>query len=335
MTRPSIPNLCYSLIHRMQLPLSESTSQILRSYLREMKSIPSEIGKRERFSSLLGTLFGNVREVGIYAKGGETSLQIQTATGQKRGRADTLYGSAVIEFEKNLKSTLATAEKQLREYVAGLWQAEPSFPRLLDAVATDGLHWRIYRPVLPEGESLIPANIILELRREIQLKEDTFNDFYRWLNIFLFRPNQIEPTSEAIREDFGSYSHLFLEGMSALRLAWVMVRGESEARLASDTWKSYLTVTYGKLKESEGAKRDKETGKEISEIDELFLRHTWLVSVSRLMVWAALSAGQTLGSLRQVARDVFSGSYFESSASQILPTTISLIGYETYKRSRY
>jgi N-6 DNA Methylase len=91
----------------------------------------------------------------------------------------------------------------------------------------------------------------------------------------------------------------------------VRARNESEAGLASDTWKSYLTVTYGKLKESERARKDKETGEEISELDELFLRHTWLVSVSRLMVWAALSGGQTTGTLRQVARDVFSGAYFE------------------------
>src|SRR5208283_418749 len=35
-------------------------------------------------------------------------------------------------------------------------------------------------------------------------------------------------------------------------------------------------------------------------------------SMSRLMVWAALSNGHTSGSMRQVARDVFSGSYFES-----------------------
>jgi len=51
---------------------------------------------------------------------------------------------------------------------------------------------------------------------------------------------------------------------------------------------------------------------DISEVDELFLRHTWLVSMSRLMVWAALSSGQTTGALRQVAQHVFSGRYFES-----------------------
>lgn len=296
----------------MSLPLTENTSATLRAYLRETRSTPSEIGKRERFSALLGTLFGNTREVGIYARGGETSLRIKTPTGEKRGRADTIFGSAVIEFEKNLKHTLAEAEHQLREYVAGIWQSEPASRRGLDAVATDGATWRIYLPVLPEGAELIPENIDLELRREIVLKDDTLGDFYRWLNLFLFRESHLEPTSEAIREDFGSYSHLFHEGLAALRRAWVTVRVDSEARLAFDTWQSYLAVTYGKLSESDRAKRDKETGVEVSELDDLFLRHTWLVSMSRLMVWAALSSGQTGGALRQVARDVFSGSYFQA-----------------------
>jgi hypothetical protein len=298
--------------YKMSFALTDETSQVLRAYLRETKATPSEIGKRERFSALLGTLFGNSREVGIYAKGAETSLRIKTPEKEKRGRADTVYGSAVIEFEKSLKQTLAEAERQLCEYVAGIWQSEPASRRNLDAVATDGVRWRIYRPVLPEGAELIPESIVLELRREIQLKDDTLNDFYRWLNIFLFRPAHLEPTSEAIREDFGSYSHLFHDGLATLRQAWVAARSASEARLAFDTWQSYLTVTYGKLSESERARRDKETGVEVSEMDELFLRHTWLVSVSRLMVWAALSGGQTSEPLRQVAREVFSGRYFES-----------------------
>jgi len=296
----------------MTLSLTEITAQALRAYLREIKTTHAEIGKRERFSSLLGTLFPNTREVGIYARGAETSLRIQTPEKEKRGRADTMYGSAIIEFEKNLKQTLSEAERQLREYVAGIWQSEPTSRRSLDAVATDGIHWRIYRPVLPENVNVVPENIVLDLRREIQLKDDTLNDFYRWLNLFLFRPSQLEPTSEAIREDFGSYSHLFHEGLATLRRAWVASRSGSEARLAFDTWQSYLTVTYGKLSESDRLKRDQETGEDVSEMDDLFLRHTWLVSVSRLMVWAALSGGQTSGSLRQVAQEVFSGRYFES-----------------------
>jgi len=296
----------------MSIPLTDGTSHSLRAYLREVKTAASEIGKRERFASLLGTLFPNLREVGIYTRGAETSLRIKTPEKDKTGRADTIYGSAVVEFEKDLKKTLSDAERQLREYVTGIWQTEPLSRRNLDAVATDGIMWRIYRPVLPEGAELIPENIDLQLRREIPLKEETLNDFYRWLDIFLFRQPRLEPTSEAIREDFGSWSHTFQEGLATLRRAWVASRSESEARLAFDTWQSYLTVTYGKLSESDRLKRDRETGEEVSELDELFLRHTWLVSVSRLMVWAALSSGQTTGTLRQVAREVFSGQFFES-----------------------
>jgi hypothetical protein len=277
-----------------------------------VKTTNSEIGKRERFAALLGALFPNQREIGIYTSGAETSLRIRSHEKEKSGRADTIYGSAIVEFEKNLNQTLSEAERQLCEYVAGIWQTEPLSRRNLDAVATDGARWRIYRPVLPENAELIPENIILELRREIPLKEETLNDFYRWLDLFLFRQSRLEPTSEAIREDFGSWSHLFHEGLATLRRAWVASGPESEARIAFDTWQSYLTVTYGKLCESDRLRRDRETGEEVSELDELFLRHTWLVSVSRLMVWAALSGGQATGTLRQVAKEVFSGQFFES-----------------------
>jgi hypothetical protein len=95
----------------MSIPLADSTSNFLRAYLREVKTTHSEIGKRERFSSLLGTLFPNTREVGIYARGAETSLRIKTPDKDKRGRADTIYGSAVVEFEENLNQTLSEAER--------------------------------------------------------------------------------------------------------------------------------------------------------------------------------------------------------------------------------
>ncbi len=217
----------------------------------------------------------------------------------------------MIEFEKSLKHTGAEAERQLREYVAGIWQAESVAGRPLDAVATDGVCWRIYRPVLPQGAAPEPGSILLELRREILLADNTLGDFYRWLDLFLFRGSNIEPTSENIRHDFGSFSYVFLEGLAALRRAWAAARQSDESRLAFDTWRSYLTVTYGKLGESEKPVRDRKTGETTSELEELFLRHTWLVSVARLMVWAALSGGKTAHSLRQVAADVFSGAHFQ------------------------
>ncbi len=292
--------------------LTSGTAETLRDYLRDMKNTASEIGKRERFSALLGTLYGHTREVSFYSQGAETSLRIQLPGREKRGSADTVYGSAVVEFEKNLKHTLREAERQLREYVAGIWQGEPGDHRLLDAVATDGIVWRVYRPMLPQDAPLLPENIALELRREVQLDEDTLGDFYRWLDRFLFQGANVEPSSENVQYDFGSASELFNAGRFALRHAWTRGRRHPEAMLAYETWRKYLTITYGQLSESTEQKRDEETGEKLSESEELFLRHTWLVSIARLMVWAALSSGKTDQPLRVEAASVFSGEFFLS-----------------------
>ncbi len=288
--------------------LTNRTEQQLRAYLQDMKGTASEIGKRERFNALLGSLFPNTPEISQYSRGAEKSIRIRLGDREKRGNADTLYGSAVVEFERDLKRTLREAERQLREYAAGIWQEEPGERRTLAAVATDGIIWRVYRPFLPkEFHAPTPENVQLELRREIQLDEHVLGDFYRWLDSFLFQNVNIEPTSENVRHLLGSVSEVFRDGLAALRGAWLGAREQPEALLAFETWRKYLTITYGNL----GKESSTGTGG-LSENEELFLRHTWLVSVARLMVWAALSHGKTSEPLRVVAAAVFSGEFFRS-----------------------
>src|SRR3989454_10418161 len=100
--------------------------------------------------------------------------------------------------------------------------------------------------------------------------------------------------------------------MVGLKKAWVRVSEEPEAKLAFETWQKYLTVTYGRLAESATPKKELESGVEVSELEDLFLRHTYLSSIARLLIWAALSQGKTRESLREVARDVLTGRYFQS-----------------------
>lgn len=269
------------------------------------------MGKREAFSTLLGTLFPHARETTLLQRGSETSLNILNSAGEaKRGSADAVFGNAVIEFERDLKKTGEHALDQLREYVAGMWQRRGTAFSVA-AVATDGIHWEIFYPLLPLGAAITPEAVALGEPRRITLNDGTLGDFYRWLNQFLFRPLNLEPTSEAIREDFGAHAALCELALAGLRRAWVSVRDEPEAQLARETWQRSLTITYGKLSETDRVRRDAGTGVEISEVDELYLRHTWLVSMSRLMVWASLSHGSTMAEpLSTVARKVFDGQYF-------------------------
>ncbi len=316
--------------------LDQRTTETLRRYLREVKTLPNESAKRQRFAALLGELFPGSRAITEYARGVEKLIRITTTEGRRRGHADAYYGNVIIEFEKSLQATLTEAEEQLREYVAGTWQSDvenrrPPIPmaaegavrgngarenegnnRSLLAVASDGVNWRTYRPVAPEGGPSDPDDVSLDVLREFRLTDDTLDAFWLWLTSVLFREQQIEPTAERFRLDFGSWSPLYRDGMAALKKAWAKVSRGPECRVAFETWQRYLAITYGSLKESTTRRRDAETGEPVSELEDLFLRHTYLATFARLLIWAALSHGRSTGSLREVASEALSGRFFQS-----------------------
>ena len=291
--------------------LEPRVREILRKYVRELKSLPNEAAKRSRFSALIAELFPGSIAITEYSRGVEKLIRISRVSGQKKGHADAYYGNAIIEFEKSLTATLEEAEGQLKEYVAGTWQKDTTRRPIL-AIASDGINWRIYRTSVVAGEDPAPETVILDELRDFKVTEDSLDAFWLWLTSFLFRPQQIEPTAERFQLDFGSWSPLYRDGMAALKRAWAKVSGGSEAKLAFETWQRYLTVTYGRLTESTTEKRDLETGEGISELEDLFLRHTYLASIARLLIWAALSQGKGNENLREVANSVFSGRYFQS-----------------------
>ena len=294
--------------------LDPRTREILRGYLREVRSLGNEAARRQRFSALVAELFPGTDAVTEFARGVEKLIRIRKAHGEKHGYADEYYGNAIIEFEKSLKATLNEAEGQLREYTSGSWPKEEENASSLLAIASDGVNWRIYRPKLlvPNQQKPYPEDVGLDLLRDFKLAENTLGDFWLWLTSLLFRPQQIEPTAERFQLDFGFWSPLYRQGMVALEKAWGTLAEEPEAKLAFETWQKYLTVTYGRLAESATPKKEQESGVEISELENLFLRHTYLSSIARLLVWAALSQGKTRESLRDVAKDVLTGRYFQS-----------------------
>ena len=295
----------------MRDTLEPRAREVLRKYVREVKSLPNEAAKRSLFVGLIAELFPGTNAVTQYSRGVEKLIRIERATGEKRGRADAYFGNAIIEFEKSLPASLAEAELQLREYVAGTWQKDESRRSLL-AIASDGINWRVYRPVLPPGEKPTPDAVTLDELREFKVSDETLGAFWLWLTSLLFRPQQVDPTAERIQLDFGTWSPLYREVMASLKRAWARLSSLSEAKLAFETWQKYLTVTYGRLTEDTTPTKDIETAQEISELENLFLRHTYLACVARLLIWAALSQGKGNDDLRQVANDVLSGRYFQS-----------------------
>ncbi len=132
----------------MAQTLEPRTKEVLRKYLRDVRSLGNEAARRQRFSALIAELFPGTHAVTEFARGVEKLIRVRRVEGERRGHADAYYGNAIIEFEKSLKATLKEAEEQLREYVSGSWPKAEENAASLVAIATDGVTWRSYRPKL-------------------------------------------------------------------------------------------------------------------------------------------------------------------------------------------
>jgi type I restriction-modification system DNA methylase subunit len=288
--------------------IDKETTKALTSFLKDVEQLSNESSKTHRFIALVSELFPK-NIVSVISSGIEKKvLRIDDKQQIKRGSIDSYFGNAVIEFENSLKITGEHAEEQLKGYVAGIWQSETneketSF-RPLIAIASDAITWRVYRPYLISMEKGTPK-VGLELSRQIVLSQENLDEFWFWLTSFLFRSDQIEPTAQQFKIDFGAQSLAFNEGRVALKTAWAAVETHNEVILAYETWKKYLTFTYGSLS------TDKDLIHE-NELKELFLKHTYLACVARLLIWASQSKGKVEENIRGMIHQIISGLYFES-----------------------
>jgi hypothetical protein len=284
------------------MTLDDATRRTLSRYLTDIRQLPNEAAKTHRFSALVSELFPGSSAPTEFAAGIEKFVRIDIAGGgTKHGFVDAYHGNAVIEFENSLKATEAHALDQLREYTSALWNTEGKNRRQLICVLSDGLTWKTYRPTVNATKAKFTSqDIELQELRVLVLTEDTLADFWLWLTSLLFRPARTEPSTERFRIDFGATSPAFADAIEALSRAWGIVGKSPEPRLALDTWQRYLTVTYGQL-------ADQESG----DLLRLFLKHTYLASLARLLIWASLSKGKTTTTLRATAEEILSGQFFQ------------------------
>ncbi|MGA2742634.1 MAG: N-6 DNA methylase [Bryobacteraceae bacterium] len=286
-----------------------STKQLLSEYLAEVRLLPNESAKTHRFIAFVGQAFPGSAIIGKLTAGIEKAVRIQLPEKAKRGHIDSYFGNAVIEFEYSLKATGKVAEQQLREYSSGVWAKEGKPHRPLLAVASDGVVWRTYRPSLPANleEPPQPSDVTLELLRELTVTDSNLFDFYLFLNTLLFRMGQVIPSAQQFRQDFGKESLAYGDAMETLGTAWRRTREEKEPDLAYRNWQRYLAVTYGSLPVAASAE-----GQDLTELEDLFLKHTYLASVARLMIWASISGGKSEKPYAEVADAVLSGEFFQA-----------------------
>ncbi|MGH7791788.1 MAG: N-6 DNA methylase, partial [Thermodesulfobacteriota bacterium] len=216
-----------------------------------------------------------------YSAGIEKFLKVKQKDRILKGEADNLFGNVIIEFEANIPKKLSEAEDQLRRYVAILWSLEkPDNRTPFLSVATDGVRFVAYSPerVSPDKQDLSPEDITLHVLEEVDWTKLKPHEVFYWLDRYFLRKEIMPPTSEAIVRDFGIKSHAFQTANTTLLNLWEKVKNQSHFQVIYDSWEKYLHIVYG----SDVA------------VDELFVRHTYLATLAKLMSWMRISESTTL-----------------------------------------
>jgi len=269
----------------------------IRTYLKEVQELSSESAKSHRFSILLHDLF-DIEEPSFiedYLEGAEKYVRTRRKDRILRGEIDNLFGNLVIEFERDLDKKLPEAESQLRRYIACLWSEEDlkRRPPYL-CLATDGVKFKLYSPQTPLKRTIEPEEVSLTEIEFLDWRLVPPMDIYFWLDRHFCRREIFVPKTEQIIKDFGSRSHAFQVTGYMLLASWEKVREESEFDVVYQSWVRYLRITYGGPVAEE----------------ELFIRHTYLATLAKLMSWMRLIEPRSFPDDETLAK-VLEGQFFK------------------------
>jgi type I restriction-modification system DNA methylase subunit len=253
----------------------------IRNYRKKVLLANKEAIKKEAFKDLLNRLFSHNEEtknvVDAITGGAEkTILNIPRKDKLHRGAADTLYNKVIIEFENDLKRTLAHAKEQLAGYLLGQFHSNNDFNYTL--IASDLITWKVFSIDLTSLEKL---GILQEdelILNEIssssfELKEGNEEAFYYWIDRFLFKEEKQEPTLRAIEETFGTHSMVYRESYFELLKYFEEVKDSGEVQVSYEQWKKSLSIAYDNFNDSTNN----------------FLIHTYLSIFAKMLAYQVVS----------------------------------------------
>jgi hypothetical protein len=227
---------------------------------------------RKTFSGVTSDFIENLYPVlQKHLRRGRTSVALA-------GRPDAMLGNLIIEFKQDLSKQLSEAESQLRLYASILWTNQGVNRVNYQLMACDGTKIHVYRPVtsVPLGGVLDPKDVRLEEIDSIDLaKERSAEHAFVWLDRYILFRSKLPPTGEVFAERFGGDSPPFKEAFYLLKEAWR--DSQQSGGVMYEEWGRYLRYVYGEEVASE----------------DLFLRHTYLATLAKLVVYSYYSPGVT------------------------------------------
>lgn len=195
-----------------------------------------------------------------------------------KGRIDALLGRTVIEIKSDLRREEADAEEQLARYLP---EREAATGHRYVGLATDGAKLVAYE--MRDGR-------LVRLTEHESRAADP-RQLTAWLEGVVAVQDRLPADALNIVNELGRQSAAFARTLGLLAKAWAAVADHPEATLKRQLWARHLGFVYGKAVED----------------DELWLQHTYLVTVAKAIAAGAMGFG------RLTPRDLLSGQPFRQA----------------------
>ena len=242
----------------------------------------TESTRRSRFQDLLRDYFD------IRADELEASLNVGGHGSRILGRVDALAGNVIFEFKKQLTAgALDEARNQLLKYVRALSTAGDS--RRYTLIATDG---NSFQPFVWDGVSTT-----IEAFDRLVVFGEEGEKAYHWLDDWVASRINLQrapPEARSVGEALGLESSVFLQSIGILRGEWSKLKRDHE--LSYDEWRRSIVQVYGSNLATE----------------ELFLRHTYITTVAKVLVYYTLRPDEARQKVRtdSAIREILGGADF-------------------------
>jgi hypothetical protein len=222
----------------------EEFTQILKEYINNLLREKNEATRADRFRDFIRRAFpeAEVGSVKGYYPELEKYLKWIGAGQVVKGRADSLFGSLVLEFESVLDGPREEeAREQLRRYISIIWsgRAERGQPyEKLTAIATDGLSFIVFRPrpLVLKGPVNIEKVMLEEVDR-VDISKLNSEYVHTWLRRYILTAakelRQVDPDEFA--REFGIGSKIFNNVFIILKKGWGNAKAESAGSVQSQT----------------------------------------------------------------------------------------------------
>jgi type I restriction-modification system DNA methylase subunit len=254
------------------LPGLEDLKRELPEYLAEMRRRKSQPGKEIIFTRFAERVFG-VKPETI-----EMEVPIESKLLLVRGRIDAVFGNIIMEFKVDLKRELDDAREELAKYFQSFAERYPG--RSYIGIAHDGLEFRVFQPVyqvqFDSGKTVIVS--VREIDRLNLESEQNPERIYLWFDAYLFMSDRVYPSSEDIKKRLGTESPTFHGIESKFDVYYDIAMRLKRNRLKYENWAKALEVVYGERVEGRS----------------LFIKHTYLATLAKLLVHLIITKAKSV-----------------------------------------